>query len=82
MVARSANARATSASRSPIGASSILKRFKAPKVVSRRRSGSASADRNPAAAATFEKWGQGPDPGRRLSIEELCTRGMQSQSSP
>src|SRR5271165_812525 len=44
------------------------------------RSGSASADRNPAATATFEKWGQGPDPGRRLSIEELCTRGMQSQS--
>ena len=35
MVATSANARATSASRSPIGDSSILKRFKAPVAVSR-----------------------------------------------
>ena len=47
-VARSAKARATMMSASSIGARVTLSRFRAPRVTSRNRSGSADADRNPA----------------------------------
>ena len=65
--ARSANARATMRSASATGAAVALSRFMAPRVVSRSRSGSADADRNPAMTAAAQNNGQRGGPTSRFS---------------
>ena len=54
-------------SASSIGARVTLSRFRAPRVTSRNRSGSADAEANPALRAAAENDGHRPDPASRFS---------------